>query len=140
MVSSTLQMASLIILGLYFLLIEVLDVEVENISWLPLVCLMVYILTYCQGLGPLPWVVMSEVLPPKAKGTGGAIVASFCWFLSFVITNTFHMLERYLVFWLFAAMCAVSAVFVYFRVPETKGISLQEIQQRLSGGNKKPGP
>ena len=141
MVSSIVQMVTLLVLGLYFLLKEELQQDVENISWLPLVSLMVYIVAFCQGPGPLPFIIMSEILPPKAKGIGGAIVASFCWFLSFVLTNTFQtfidFLGRCFVFWLFAFMCAVSVLFVYFKVPETKGISLQEIQLMLSKDTRK---
>jgi len=135
MVSCSFGTISLFLLGLYFLLKEQLQRDVSAIGWLPLVCLIVYISTYCLGIGPLPWVVMSEVLPPNAKGWAGALVSTVCWVTSFGLTNSFQMfidyVGRYCVFWSFAFHAAIAIVFVYYKVPETKGISLQEIQDRL---------
>jgi hypothetical protein len=79
---------------------------------------------------------MSEVLPPNAKGYAGAIVSTVCWMTSFGLTNTFQMsidyVGRYCAFWIFAFHAALAAAFIYYKVPETKGISLQEIQERLA--------
>ncbi|XP_069700466.1 facilitated trehalose transporter Tret1-like [Periplaneta americana] len=137
LVSSFIEMLSLLVLGVYFLLKEQMQKDVDGISWLPLACLIIYIIVYCIGLGPLPWVVMAEVLPPKVKGNAGGIVATFCWITSFIITNTFQTFidyaGRYIAFWFFAVNCALATVFIYFKVPETKGLTLQEIQTRLAG-------
>jgi SP family facilitated glucose transporter-like MFS transporter 8 len=136
LVSCSFGMLSLLTLGLYFLLKEQLHHDVSAIGWLPLVCLIVYISTYCLGIGPLPWVVMSEVLPPNAKGWAGAIVSIVCWMTSFGLTNSFQMfiyyVGRYCIFWSFAIHAALAVAFTYYKVPETKGISLQEIQERLA--------
>jgi SP family facilitated glucose transporter-like MFS transporter 8 len=133
-------MLSLFALGLYFLLKEQFQRDVSAISWLPLVCLIVYISTYCMGIGPLPWVVMSEVLPPNAKGIAGAIVSTVCWMTSFGLTNSFQTIidyvGRYCAFWVFALHAALAIWFVYYKVPETKGISLQEIQGRLASSSR----
>jgi MFS family permease len=130
-------MVSLLALGTYFLLKEQLQQDVGAISWLPLMCLIVYIGAYCLGIGPLPWIVMSEVLPPNVKGSVGAIVTSFCWITSFILANSFQTLidytGRYCVFWFFALNSGLATSFIYYKVPETKGISLQEIQERLAG-------
>jgi len=137
MVSCSFDMLSLLALGLYFLLKEQLQRDVSAIGWLPLVCLIVYISTYCLGIGPLPWVVMSEVLPPNAKVCAGAIVSTVCWMTSFALTNSFQMINdyvgRYCAFWSFAFHAALAIAFIYYKVPETKGISLQEIQEKLAG-------
>jgi MFS family permease len=137
LVSTIVDALSLLTLGAYFLLKEQLHRDVSAVSWLPLLCLVVYIGAYCLGIGPLPWVVMSEVLPPNVKGSAGAIVASSCWVTSFMLTNTFQTfidyVGRYCAFWVFGLHCLLAALFVHYRVPETKGISLQEIQLRLAG-------
>lgn len=137
LVSCSFGSLSLLALGLYFFLKEQLQLDVSAIGWLPLVCLIVYISTYCLGIGPLPWVVMSEVLPPNAKGCAGAIVSTVCWMTSFGLTNSFQMfvdyVGRYGAFWSFAFYALLAVAFVYYKVPETKGISLQEIQERLAG-------
>jgi MFS family permease len=130
-------MLSLVALSLYFLLKEQLQRDVSAISWLPLVCLVVYIGAYCMGIGPLPWIVMSEVLPLNVKGTAGGIATSVCWIFSFIITNSFQTfidyLGRYSAFLLFGINSGLATLFIYYKVPETKGISLQEIQQKLAG-------
>jgi len=137
LVSCSFGSLSLLALGLYFFLKEQLQLDVSAIGWLPLVCLIVYISTYCLGIGPLPWVVMSEVLPPNAKGCAGAIVSTVCWMTSFGLTNSFQMfvdyVGRYGAFWSFAFHALLAVAFIYYKVPETKGISLQEIQERLAG-------
>ncbi|XP_069693193.1 facilitated trehalose transporter Tret1-like isoform X2 [Periplaneta americana] len=136
LLSSIVSMVSVFVLGLYFLLKEQLQRDVSSISWLPLASLMVFICVYCLGLGSLPWIVMSEVLPPSIKGPAGAVVATVCWMTSFLLTNTFQMFVSqaglFAVFWFFAAACALSSTFIFFAVPETKGISLQEIQTKMS--------
>lgn len=137
LVSCSFDMLSLLALGLYFFLKEQLQQDVSAISWLPLLCLILYISAYCLGIGPLPWIVMSEVLPPNVKGSVGAIVASFCWITSFILTNSFQTFTdyvgRYCAFWFFALNSGLATLFIYYKVPETKGISLQEIQERLAG-------
>lgn len=137
LVSTCVDALSILVLGLYFLLKEQLHRDVTAISWLPLVCLVTYIGAYCLGIGPLPWVVMSEVLPPNVKGSAGAIVTSSCWITSFMLTNSFQTFTdyvgRYCAFLVFALHSLIAALFVYYKVPETKGISLQEIQDRLAG-------
>lgn len=137
LVSTSVDAISLLALGLYFLLKEQLHRDVSAINWLPLVCLVTYIGAYCLGIGPLPWIVMSEVLPPNVKGSAGAIVTSSCWITSFMLTNSFQSFTdyvgRYCAFWVFALHSLLAALFVYYKVPETKGISLQEIQDKLAG-------
>jgi facilitated trehalose transporter len=80
---------------------------------------------------------MSEVVPPNVKGSVGAIVTSFCWITSFILTNSFQTfidyVGRYCAFWFFALHTGLAILFIYYKVPETKGISLQEIQERLAG-------
>ncbi|PSN50541.1 hypothetical protein C0J52_03506 [Blattella germanica] len=141
-VSALVEMLSLAVLGLFFLLKEELEMDVSGISWIPLLSLLVYISAYCLGLGPLPLVVMSEVLPQNVKGIAGAIMSSFCWITSFLITNSFQyavdIVGRCGAFWFCAVMCLVSALFVFYKVPETKGISLQEIQEQLAGCKARP--
>jgi len=59
---------------------------------------------------------------------------------SFSLTNSFQMIidyvGRYGAFWIFAFHAALAVAFIYYKVPETKGISLQEIQERLAGTRK----
>ncbi|XP_067007203.2 facilitated trehalose transporter Tret1 isoform X2 [Anabrus simplex] len=135
--SSVLMAVAHGLLGLYLALSPL-----PGWSWLPLFSVLLYISMYCAGLGPLPWTVMAEVLPANVKGQAGSLVSCFCWALSFAVTKVFVNLEQgiglHFTFWLFGLCCAFSAVFVALMVPETKGKSLQQIQEELEGRKKIP--
>lgn len=75
------------LLGMYFFLDEVESPAVENIRWLPILSLVLFILTYCWGLGPLPWAVMGELFPIEVKAVASPIATAFCWILSFLVTR-----------------------------------------------------
>ena len=126
-------------MGLYFYLKEVqhADDVVEQISWLPIVSLVIFIATYCVGWGPLPWAVMGEMFDPNVKAKASGITVSVCWFLAFLLTkfvsNIEQALGNYASFWMFAGFCLVSVLYTIFLLPETKGKTLQQIQDELNG-------
>lgn len=123
-----------IVLGAYFYLKEH-EENVQPIFWLPVACLVVYMITYCSGFGPLPWAVMGELFPSNVKSSASTVTASFCWILGFFITKFFaNMVDAMGTsgsFWFFAACCVLAGGFVYKILPETSGKSLQEIQEIL---------
>jgi len=134
------------LLGVYFDLIEVGDenkihifgkyshkYDSHGISILAVLCISVYIAIFSIGWGPLPWLLMSELLPPRARGVAGGIVACLNWSFVFLTTNLFHHLISTLyvqgTFWLFGGFALLSFLFTLFYVPETKGKTLEEIQE-----------
>lgn len=126
-------------LGLYFYLKEVQQADdvVAQISWLPVVSLVIFISTYSVGWGPLPWAVMGEMFASNVKAKASGITVSVCWFLAFLITKFSKNMEdsfgNYATFWMFGALSVVSVLFTVFLLPETKGKSLQQIQDELNG-------
>ncbi|KAH9633267.1 hypothetical protein HF086_000866 [Spodoptera exigua] len=110
---------------------------VNSIGFLPILSLVLFIVTYCWGLGPLPWAVMSELFPIEVKAIASPIATAFCWVLSFLITRYFSAIASGLgmggTFFIFGACCVAAFFFTLFLVPETKGKSFQEIQDILSG-------
>lgn len=128
-----------IALGLYFYLKEVqhADDVVAEISWLPVVSLVIYISTYSVGWGPLPWAVMGEMFASNVKAKASGITVSICWFLAFLITKFSKNMEiafgNYALFWMFGAFCIANILFTVLLLPETKGKSLQQIQDELNG-------
>lgn len=126
-------------LGLYFYLKDAENAvdTVAQISWLPVVALVIFIITYSVGLGPLPWAVMGEMFSSDVKAKASGITVSVCWFLAFLITkfssNLDNALGNYATFWIFAGFCVLSIAFTVFILPETKGKSLQQIQAELNG-------
>ncbi|KAG5320679.1 TRET1 protein, partial [Pseudoatta argentina] len=133
------ETVSLCAMGLYFYLKEVQHATdvVDQISWLPIVSLVIFIATYCVGWGPLPWAVMGEMFDPNVKAKASGITVSVCWFLAFLLTkfvsNIEQALGNYASFWMFAGFCLVSVLYTIFLLPETKGKTLQQIQDELNG-------
>ncbi|CAH0597623.1 unnamed protein product [Chrysodeixis includens] len=130
------------LLGMYFILASQHSPVVEKISFLPVLSLILFIVTYCWGLGPLPWAVMSELLPIEVKAIASPIATAFCWVLSFLITRYFSAIAAAAgmgpTFFIFGGCCVVAFFFTLFLVPETKGKSFQEIQDMLAGKSSKP--
>lgn len=122
-------------IGLFFYLKE--TAEVDEISWLPVASLVLYITVYNCGFGPLPWTIMGELFPPNVKSVASSLRASICWFLGFIITRYFTSVSDSIgmggSFLLFSGLCLISTIFTFRYVPETKGKSFQEIQKLLGG-------
>lgn len=123
-------------LGYYFFMLQTKQ-DVSSISWLPVLCLVSYMITYCFGFGPLPWAVMGELFPANIKSSASTVTASGCWVLAFFLTKYFsavcEVIGKAGSFWFFSCCCAIAGGFVYKFVPETSGKSLQEIQDILAG-------
>lgn len=103
----------------------------------PLVSIAVYITVFSLGFGPIPWIMLGELFSPKMKGLASSIAAAFNWILAFAVTKLFaNMLNIFgsgFTFALFAGVCVLGTIFVFFLVPETKGKDMEEIQCMLSG-------
>ena len=112
------------------------SVPLNQISWLGVLCVIVYIAVFSLGWGPLPWLLMSEIFQPRVRGVASAIVTFINWTLVFLVTKTFqYMIESFYeqgTFFFFSGFCLASFFFVFFFVPETKGKTLEEIQLSLS--------
>jgi MFS transporter, SP family, xylose:H+ symportor len=90
---------------------------------------------FAMTLGPVVWVLISEIFPNRVRGAAVSAAVSALWVACFVLTYTFPVLNRRLgpsgTFWLYAAICFAGFVFVWLRVPETKGKSLERIEREL---------
>ncbi|XP_071440997.1 facilitated trehalose transporter Tret1-like [Hetaerina americana] len=111
--------------------------QASQLGWLPVTSLMVYITTYCLGLGPLPWVVLGELFSSDVKSAAGMIAGSFCCLLGFVVSRSFQPIAAaagfFVDYWLYASCLFGGFVFVFFMQPETKCKSLEKIQKELGG-------
>ncbi|XP_055377859.1 facilitated trehalose transporter Tret1-like [Condylostylus longicornis] len=109
--------------------------DISNIAWLPVASLLIYMLLYCLGLGPLPWAITGEMFSSDIKSVASPIVASVCWTLGFLTTRFYpnlNSLGPHVAFFLFGGCTALGFLFTLFVVLETKGLSLQEIQIKLN--------
>ncbi|XP_066156085.1 facilitated trehalose transporter Tret1-2 homolog [Euwallacea fornicatus] len=136
MISAIVMAASQGALGYFFHLKDDIHKDVSSLSWLPIACLIIFIIVYCLGFGPIPWAVMGEMFPANIKSVASTFTSATCWFLAFILTKYFGMVADLIgksgSFGLFGACCVVAFVFVFKFLPETKGKSLQEIQNLLN--------
>lgn len=100
------------------------------------------------GLGPLPWLMMSELYPTRNRARAVAITTTLLWITAFFPAMAFPILkqvsEAYLgsvagVFWLYAGICVLSLWFGWKLLPETKGRTLEAIAQSWRAGGESPG-
>lgn len=123
------------LLGMFFILKD--EPIAEKINFVPILSLVLFMITYCVGLGPMPWTVMGELFPIEVKAIAAPIATAFCWILSFLVTRFFKPIAlavgMHIAFWIFGVCCLAAFFFTLFLVPETKGKSFQEIQDMLNG-------
>ncbi|XP_038208433.1 facilitated trehalose transporter Tret1-like [Zerene cesonia] len=139
-ISSVAMIFTLVPLGAYFYIRDV-GTDVSAYGWLPLACLVIYVLGFSIGFGPIPWLMLGEILPSKIRGSAASMATGFNWTCTFIVTKTFHnivaVINMYGTVWLFAALCIAGLFFVIFFVPETRGKSLEEIEKKLTGGSRR---
>ncbi|KXJ77357.1 hypothetical protein RP20_CCG007469 [Aedes albopictus] len=130
---------STIALAVYFQLKESNETQVENLGWLPVLALCLFIAMFSIGYGPIPWLMVGELFANNVKAYVSPLAGVFNWLLAFLVTKVFTNLRDALgisgAFWLFSGISLVGTAFVFVIVPETKGISLLEIQRMLSGNS-----
>jgi len=135
-ISSSLMIITLATLGAFFY-VKSRGTDVTVVGWLPLVCLILYVIGFSLGFGPIPWLMMGEILPAKVRGAAASIATSFNWLCTFIVTKTFqdmiNSMGTHGAFWFFGAVVILSLIFVVFCVPETRGRSLEEIETRFRG-------
>lgn len=141
LISDCVMAVCLLALGAFFYAKENgYDVQ-TNYGWVPLVSLAIYISVFSLGFGPIPGIMMGELFTPEAKGVALGIVCIIASLLEFLVVKGFHDLVTWfdfgITFWIFAGLCVLGFLFVYFLVPETKNKSFAEIQEELSGIKKK---
>ena len=130
-------MLSLAALGCAFAYQEVLGAGLKVVA---VGSLVTYIICFAMSLGPIGWILVSEVFPLKIRGIAMSIctVANFAF--NFFVVGSFpvliHKIGGAYTFWGFAAVSLLCILFVYFFVPETKGISLEQIESNWIHGVK----
>lgn len=94
------------------------------------------VIPHSFALGPLPWLMMSEIFPTRIRARAVAITTTFIWLVNFLASCLFPVIADYSkqwigsiagIFWIFSAVCALALVFGLTLMPETKGKTLEEI-------------
>jgi MFS family permease len=91
---------------------------------------------YGMSLAPVTWVVISEIFPNRNRGAAMSVATASLWIACFILTYTFPLLNSGLgaagTFWIYAAICVAGFLFIKWRLPETKGKTLEEIERELT--------
>lgn len=108
------------------------SVPAKTISWLSILCIILFNLIFSLAWGPVPWLVMSEIFPLRARGPASSFATMVNWTLAFVVTKTYDsMVTTFTIqgaYWFYAGCCLLGFIFVYLLMPETKGKTLEEIE------------
>lgn len=122
---------SLLVLGTGFFL--------EQTGIWALIFVLVYIACFALSLGPVTWVILSEIFPTKIRGRAMGVATVILWGACYLVSQTFPVMNDHAVlvekfhhgfpFWVYTFFCLVNILFVRRFVPETKGRSLEEIEK-----------
>ncbi|MFZ1943275.1 MAG: sugar porter family MFS transporter [Acidobacteriaceae bacterium] len=101
------------------------------VAWLAVISLALYVACFAIGLGPVFWLLISEIYPLKIRGRAMGVATMMNWGSNLIVALTFlsllHSLGRSATFWLYAVVGILAWFFVYRLVPETKGRTLEQI-------------
>lgn len=110
-------------------------------GWIPLACCITAVIGYSVGYGPIPFFLTAEIVPVRVRSTINAVTHFANGMFGFIVTNTFsdveNVLKNYGAFWFYSSMSALGIIFVIIFLPETKGKTIDEIQDIFEKKRKK---
>ena len=110
------------------------------LRWIGVLSLVVYIASFAIGLGPVFWLLISEIFPLNIRGQAASVATTANWLSNFFVSLTFLSLLNGLgnvwTFLLYAVLSAAGLCYCFALVPETKGVPLERIERNLRSGRK----
>ena len=111
-------------------------------GWM-LLFIIIYVVCFGLSVGPVTWVILSEIYPTAVRGRALGLATFFLWIADYAVTQTFPMMDakdswfvqrfnHAFPFYIYAAFCVVLILVLWSLVPETKGRSLEEIERGWS--------
>lgn len=104
-------------------------------GWPMLLLVLAAIALYAMSLAPVTWVVISEIFPNRVRGAAVSVAVTALWIACFLLTFSFPFLNGRLgaagTFWLYSVICLAGFFYVFRRLPETKGKSLEDLEKEL---------
>jgi len=144
---------SLAALGTFFLMKDSMG---DTLKWVTVSMVLIYIVFFAISLGPLGWLIISEIFPLKVRGIGMSLGAFSNWFFNAIVTFTFLKLAWAFTspgmeivnqganpdpnpggaFFVYAAIAVLGIIWGYFYIPETKGHTLEKIEEHWREGKR----
>jgi MFS transporter, SP family, arabinose:H+ symporter len=100
-----------------------------------LIAIMAFIAAFAMALGPIGWLFCAEIFPNKVRGRAMSVASFTVWVSCFIVARTFPILNDSphvgpaITFWIYSAISLLAFLMVLALVPETKGRSLEEIEE-----------
>jgi MFS transporter, SP family, galactose:H+ symporter len=108
------------------------SVQTEVSATLAVISMMVYVAAFAISLGPIFWLMIAEIYPLRIRSSAEGLSAAFNWGANLLVSLTFLTLVQELgaswTFWTYGVCSAAAWIFSYYRVPETKGKTLEQIE------------
>ncbi|XP_031355086.1 facilitated trehalose transporter Tret1-like [Photinus pyralis] len=122
------------VLALYFHL-KLYNIDFPGMDAIPLASIVIYAFLFSVGLGPVPYMIYGELFASEVKGLAIGITITTNWTCLFIITKTLPVmmsdLGSHIPFYMYSISVILSVVFIKFYIPETRGKSLEQIQEEL---------
>ena len=140
-ISSAMMSAAFIVLGCCLYVMQHSDEISLYMFWAVILSIVFYRSGYLLGWGAAGLLLPAELIPNRARGIGCGIMQTFCWMLSASVSFTYifmvNAIHDYGTFWFYAGVNFMGIIFVLFFVPETKGKSLEDLENEFKYPDKK---
>ncbi|CAM4236382.1 sugar porter family MFS transporter [Weissella hellenica] len=121
------------VMGLSFILPTIINLFMDTNPMMIVVFLCIFVAFYAFTWAPLTWVLVGEIFPLAIRGRASGLASSMNWVGSFIVALIFPIMTAAMsqeaVFAIFGVICLAAVLFIMFRVPETRGHSLEEIEK-----------
>ena len=104
--------------------------------FIAMLCIFLFIISFAVSLGVGLWLLVSEIFPLEVRATAMGVAVFSCWLWNFAVSSTFltllNMFGPALTFFMYAMTCVFSFAFCYYKIPETNGVTLEEIEAKYT--------
>lgn len=123
--------------GSYFCVLNEFNVNLSNLTWIPLVALICFVISFSIGMQTIPILLLGELFPTNVKAFALCLADIYFSIIATIVSKFFQITKDdfglHVPFYAFFVCCILGLVFIIFFVPETKGKTLEEIQDELRG-------